>query len=204
MGTDISGYIECKRDYRVDFDETDSLWHPAMDLDHLYAERDYSAFGCLFGVRNDSFEPLAAERGLPSDVSNRVARLSECGGRSPSWISWAELEQTDWDETAQYVDPYIHEYVRQTPQDEWRFHTRGARDDRFGQVSGLDGREVRYPGWHYPEGTEWPDNDRLFRVERLTRRHAVPETHWSPVWTVMRTLAARHGAEHVRLVVWFD
>lgn len=26
---------------------------------------------------------------------------------------------------------------------------------------------------------------------------------WGDVWTVMRTLAERHGAENVRLVVWF-
>lgn len=26
---------------------------------------------------------------------------------------------------------------------------------------------------------------------------------WGPVWTVMRTLGELHGAEHVRLVVWF-
>ncbi|MFG2562964.1 hypothetical protein [Streptomyces sp. NPDC048496] len=72
MGTDINGYIECKRDYPVDFDETDSLWHAAMDLDHLYDGREYSAFGCLFGVRDNSFEPLAAERGLPLDVSKHL------------------------------------------------------------------------------------------------------------------------------------
>ncbi|MFF8378232.1 hypothetical protein ACF07V_19145 [Streptomyces sp. NPDC015661] len=205
MGTDISGYIECKRDYRVDFDETDSLWHPAMDLDHLYDRRDYSAFGCLFGVRDSSFEPLAADRGLPDDVSNRVAQLvEELGGRSPSWISWAELEGADWDKAAEDVDPYVHEYIRQASGDDWRFHARGNHDGRFAQVSGLEGREALCPGQHCAEGTEWSDGDRLFRVERLTRRQAVPEAHWSPIWTVMRTLAARHGAEYVRLVVWFD
>ncbi|MFJ9576416.1 hypothetical protein ACIRQF_08550 [Streptomyces sp. NPDC101191] len=205
MGTDISGYIECERDYRVDFAAAGSFWHPAMDLDHLYDTRDPRAFGCLFGVGDRSFEPLASERGLPSDVSQRVAWLvEELGGRWPSWISWAEVERVDWDETAPAVDPHIHEYRRRTPEGDWCFHASGGYNSRFEQVSGLNGHEALYPGNHWPEGTEWADGDRLFRVERLTRRQAVPEVQWSPVWTVMRTLAARHGAEHVRLVVWFS
>ncbi|MFF2123858.1 hypothetical protein ACFVW1_00370 [Streptomyces olivochromogenes] len=28
-------------------------------------------------------------------------------------------------------------------------------------------------------------------------------THWGPVWSVMRTLGELHGADNVRLVVWF-
>jgi hypothetical protein len=32
----------------------------------------------------------------------------------------------------------------------------------------------------------------------------VRDEDWGDVWTVMRTLAERHGAENVRLVVWFD
>lgn len=29
------------------------------------------------------------------------------------------------------------------------------------------------------------------------------QTHWGPVWSVMRTLGELHGAENVRLVAWF-
>ncbi|MDR8414181.1 hypothetical protein MTP10_36300 [Nonomuraea sp. 3-1Str] len=40
-----------------------------------------------------------------------------------------------------------------------------------------------------------------------TRRRdevAGDDTHWGPVWSVMRTLGGLHGAENVRLVVWFS
>lgn len=30
------------------------------------------------------------------------------------------------------------------------------------------------------------------------------ESHWGPVWTVMSVLGDLHGAENVRLVVWFS
>ncbi|WP_329180966.1 hypothetical protein OG754_39295 [Streptomyces decoyicus] len=39
-----------------------------------------------------------------------------------------------------------------------------------------------------------------------TQRHdrvAGDETHWGPVWRVMRTLSELHGVDNVRLVVWF-
>ncbi|MFD4175448.1 hypothetical protein [Streptomyces anulatus] len=38
----------------------------------------------------------------------------------------------------------------------------------------------------------------------LTRRQMVRDEEWGDVWSVMTVLAKRHGAENVRLVVWFD
>ncbi|MEU9026047.1 hypothetical protein AB0D46_00635 [Streptomyces sp. NPDC048383] len=45
--------------------------------------------------------------------------------------------------------------------------------------------------------------DRLVRVGRLTRARAVPDTDRGAVRTAMRTLADRHGACAVRMVVRF-
>ncbi|MFI6787404.1 hypothetical protein ACIBG4_08750 [Nonomuraea sp. NPDC050383] len=57
----------------------------------------------------------------------------------------------------------------------------------------------------WDEGTEWKDGDTVFRVERATRRHAVPpDSLWHGVRTVMRTLAHVHGDDAVRLVAWFE
>lgn len=66
------------------------------------------------------------------------------------------------------------------------------------------GSPVYRAGGANPEGTEWRDGDRLFRIGRLRRKHAVPDGDWGAVWSVMRTLAGLHGDEGVRLVVWFD
>ncbi|MEE1808609.1 hypothetical protein [Streptomyces sp. BE133] len=57
---------------------------------------------------------------------------------------------------------------------------------------------------HFPEGSQWVDGDQMFRVERLSRRDAVPDDQWGPIWSVMGTLADLHGSDDVRLTVWFD
>lgn len=211
MGCDIHGFIECRRSYR-DY-ENDSYWHAAINLDHLNDVRDYDAFGCLFGVRNDfgilndeAFEPLAAGRGLPHDVSKRVRDLYEDHeGHSATSISWAEVEKVDWDELSLQPDPYVHEH-RRNADGGWQFHERhfGA-PQAFLDLCGCPEDVAYRAGLHFPEGTQWPDGDRLFRIGRLRRKDVVrPDGQWKPVWTVMRTLAGLHGNEAVRLVVWFD
>ncbi|MGW4624529.1 hypothetical protein [Streptomyces rubiginosohelvolus] len=156
MGTDIHGFIEVRNSYidtaEPDDDEDLFRWHSAVALDHLYNGRPYEAFGCLFGVRGRSFEPLAAQRGFPRDASRAVTRAFEWereDSHSPSWISQAELERADWDSTGS-----------------------------FGEVS-----EPKV---------------------LLTRRQAACDEEWGDVWSVTTVLAQRHGADNVRLVVWFD
>ncbi|CAM5574042.1 hypothetical protein SCALM49S_09746 [Streptomyces californicus] len=84
-------------------------------------------------------------------------------------------------------------------------HGRNTDLTRFAELSGLTGpRQILSAGTVFPENTEWPDGDRLFRVGRLRRKDVVPDSEWGAVWSVMRTLANLHGEEGVRLVVWFD
>lgn len=86
----------------------------------------------------------------------------------------------------------------------------GRLSARFAAAAGLPvdpatGASDGYGRETWPEGTEWRDGDRRYRVERMTRRDAVPqEGEWKPVWSVMEALAAVHGDENVRLTVWFD
>ncbi len=53
-----------------------------------------------------NFTPLAAERGIPDDVSEEAeaayleAAEEPASAFSASWISWAELKAADWDERA--------------------------------------------------------------------------------------------------------
>ncbi|WP_418960494.1 hypothetical protein [Streptomyces tritici] len=191
MGTDIHGFLECRTNYRTLDAEDMTGWHGAVDLDLLYSGRDYDAFGCLFGVRNlAGFRPLAAERGLPGDVSEEARRRYEGWGRDAhdaTWIGWDELSRVDGDELAEQVDERVHMFTRVASGD-WVLTGKGFWDhaDR-------------------PEGDEWIQDGRLFRVVRTSRRDAVPEGgEWAPVWATMRALADVHGDEHVRLVVWFD
>ncbi|MGW7263385.1 hypothetical protein [Streptomyces sp. NPDC054842] len=112
MGTDIHGYIEVRSSFidssEPDDDELFFRWHPAVALDHVYSGRSYAAFGCLFGVRGGFFPPLAAQRGFPRDASRAVTRAFERqleDAHSPSWISWAELEEADWGSTESVAQP---------------------------------------------------------------------------------------------------
>ncbi|MFJ5548145.1 hypothetical protein [Streptomyces sp. NPDC093225] len=207
MGTDIYGFVECSAEYG------EEPWQAAIDLDLLYDGRDYDAFGCLFGVRNFAgFRALAERRGLPPDASSTVrARVEDWGtdAHDTTWISWAEIGRIDWSEPAEQVDARIHEY-RRTADGGWVMAGKASWSARVAEVTGLErrrdpGRLFRYEDHDWPEGTEWRDGeDRLYRIGRMTRREAIPvDGEWEPVWTVMRTLAARHGDENVRLTVWF-
>ncbi|MER5639531.1 hypothetical protein ABT095_21550 [Kitasatospora sp. NPDC002227] len=207
MGTDISGLVEC-RAWRL-HEEGEPVWHAAVNLFMLYRGRDYDAFGCLFGVRNyANFRPLAAGRGRPADASDAVRAELDRLAQWPesvsgtSWITWAELKAVDWTELTEKDDSRIHEYRRTA--DGLEYVGKSAWSREFAEVSGIDRRvSEQEPTW--PEGSEWRSGDRVYRSTRISRRDAVEENgEWQPVWTVMETLAALHGDENVRLVVWFD
>ncbi|HEY9326787.1 MAG TPA: hypothetical protein VIS09_00885 [Streptomyces sp.] len=204
MGADIHGFIECRSRWA----EPEDAWSAAVDLDLLYLGRDYDAFGCLFGVRNHAgFAPLAAERGLPERISDAArAEFDDWGSdaHSPSWISWSELTRVDWDEHAETTDRRIHEY--EVVNGAWALVGKAGWSPRFARTAGLPPDPATGYGSHdWAEGTEWRDGDRLYRVERMTRREAVPaEGEWKPVRSVMEALAVVHGDENVRLTVWFD
>ncbi|MFE7615049.1 hypothetical protein [Streptomyces sp. NPDC057496] len=204
MGTDMSGFLE----YRASQDGREAAWYTAHGLDSLDDTRDYDAFGCLFGVRNyANFRPLAAHRGLPADasatVSERFAQLTEWYGEGSlhgtTWITWAEVKAVDWDEPAERPDSRLHEY-RRTPNG-LRMVGKSSWSPAFAEAVGLERGEQR----EWPEGSEWLVGHTLYRSVTIRRRDAVTETgEWRLVWEAMETLAAQHGDDNVRLVVWFD
>ncbi len=50
VGTDIYGFVEC-RTWGSGPEIGATAWYSAVDLSLLGVDRDYAAFGCLFGVR---------------------------------------------------------------------------------------------------------------------------------------------------------
>ncbi|MFD8292363.1 hypothetical protein ACFV2B_29640 [Streptomyces lavendulae] len=149
MSTDVSGMIECRPGARPwGPDDEDTVWEVAIDLLLLNRGNAYDGLACLFGIRNYfGFRPLAEGRGFPDDASDGLRdEFADCGGpryvHGTTWLTWAELEATDWQET----------------------DTSGTRTRA--SAAGVD-------------------------------------TDWGRVWDVMRILGEVHGAENVRLVVWF-
>ncbi|WP_406278676.1 hypothetical protein OHT93_37680 [Streptomyces sp. NBC_00191] len=147
--TEVSRMIECRPGARLwGPEDEDSTWQAGIDLFLLNNGNAYDTLACHFGVRNYlGFQPLAEDRGLPQDASDRLrTEFAAPGGPTAacgaSWITWAQLASANWQETD-------------------------------------------------PSGT------------RSRRMVAGNDTHWGPVWNVMRTLSELHGPENVRLVVWF-
>ncbi|WTJ00931.1 hypothetical protein OG713_44025 [Streptomyces sp. NBC_00723] len=55
--------------------------------------------------------------------------------------------------------------------------------------------------WAELASADWKETDSSgVRSRDMAARD---QTHWEPVWSVMRTLGELHGAQNVRLVVWF-
>lgn len=70
MGTDISGFVEC-RAWHLHEEDEDSVWRAAIDLFFLNITRNYDAFGCLFG-RIPRPRSARSIRGRPRSFSSRL------------------------------------------------------------------------------------------------------------------------------------
>jgi hypothetical protein len=112
-----------------------------MELWPLYDQRDYAAFGCLFGVRNQAgYRPLAAGRGLPRDVSSGLRAESEpwvAEGHltGATWVSWAEIAALDPGSAPDhYVGPLTADSIL-GGESHWKhvFAVMKALADRFGE-----------------------------------------------------------------------
>ena len=184
MGIEIRGWIEF-RDAALDEFLGKINWHGVIDLSY-FLPRNTNAFGCLFGARNPShFVPIAANRGIPNDVSEPVK--SEMGPQNGffhhSWITWQELTQVDWEESV--LDAFVRRY-KQDENGNWK----------------SEGTFIPHPPIEYIEGASWQNGDTWNVIERISRADAVKGT-FDLTFDLMKRLAQDYGDEFVRLVVWF-
>lgn len=132
MGCDIHTAVEVKRGSTwVDVNE----WVYEEDEDYLdiknelISSRNYKLFGLLAGVRSDEPNPLAQGRGLPEDVTAKVAQFHE-DNHSLTWFTVAEVMAYDWTLPVQFqgwVNPieYARFIVRGQP-DAWAMMVGGG------------------------------------------------------------------------------
>ncbi|NNN34398.1 hypothetical protein HLK59_29355 [Streptomyces sp. S3(2020)] len=207
MSTDIHGGIEFRHpSVGTDYYEGEP-WVGAMDLWPLYDETDYASFGCLFGVRNYAgYPPLAAERGLPADMSSALRErlqpwVADGHLAEATWVSWAEIAGMDpattpehyigrltWSSRAQPA--LLHQQLVPA---QWPPELVAAVGPRPRELEGRD---------HY---VEWQTGDLHYQYESLTAGSILgPRSHWPHVFAVMKALADRFGEDAVRLVVAFD
>jgi hypothetical protein len=211
MGTDINGWVEIKSLLSED-------WLPAICNVTVLVERNYDAFGCLFGVKNHAhFRPIAAERGLPEDLSPEVRQQSEKAAQlaaqgaflSPSWVLWSELKAIDWEEEAEAADSRLHRY-RRNEEGQLVYETKSVWNRAFAEHTTTSELELQVSVMAslldppiYPQGQEWEIDGVIYRAEKMRRREALDDG-WRLLFRLMETLAGRYGDGRVRLVVWFD
>lgn len=112
MGRSIHGFLEYG--YDLDDDGEADYWRAGVNVETFW-NRDSRFFGSFFGVNNyANFEPVAADRGLPSDPSETVeARFPE--GDEPGMFegptkyhshTWLRLDESiPWFSYARLEDP---------------------------------------------------------------------------------------------------
>jgi hypothetical protein len=208
VGTDIYGCIEVRHP-RADDDWYDEApWLYAMDLYPLYSGRDYTAFGCLFGVRNYvGWEPVAAGRGLPQDASAEVRRDYDHGSamdvlHSATWVTWEELDRLDMSVVPRGRHGLLRVREPQKSAAAWEYWVAETWPaeilDRFGEPPiGQSPATARQGSWTVDDAT--------LDFQRVTRADVIgPGSDWDHVFSVMKALAGRFGPRGVRLVAYFD
>lgn len=178
----------------------------AVDLLDFGLGKARDAGECLFGYSAGLGleRALFDLRGWPEDACDEVPKKCDELNHGHSYATWAEVAAVDWD--APLCDG---------PDDnrlgEWRPGPDGEmvlHDVVWAPIEVLDaaeelfGEDLSPSGW--PPGGEVGLNGSVYRPVVLTAGMFVPpDGSWAPVWASMCTLAAEHGDENVRMVVWF-
>ncbi|MFB6837649.1 hypothetical protein [Streptomyces sp. NPDC056361] len=198
MGADIDGVIEVR--------SPGGRWEFSLGLPDSALCRDRHARECLFGYGGvlQVDRPLFDQRGIPEDVSEPVPATYDELHHSHSYATWAEIAAVDWD--APLCDGPDGNHIG-----EWRPGPDGALAlhatpwtpiEVLDAAEDLFGEDLMPHEW--PAGGEVHWDGSVYRPVTFTPRMFVPpDGDWAPVWAAMRERAAVHGAENVRLVVWF-
>lgn len=214
MGCDIHLFVERKVDgkwisadkwtpypYREEGD-VKQFW-VAYD-DRFYRDRNYDLFGMLANVRNgvwgDGFNPIAAPKGLPCDVSPEVKReYSDWGedGHSHSWLTLAELKAYDWEGQKTIHRGWVDAEQFQV------FEAAGKPKSYSASVSGMSVRHI--------------SNDLMREVIQagISQRSLYTQVEWEESYyesakkfvdnVIPKLDALSYGKpENVRIVFWFD
>jgi hypothetical protein len=201
-----------------------------------YDGRNYHLFAILASVRNgygfagiktgEGFIPIAPPRGLPEDVSRRVAAESDkwgCDGHSHSWHNLQHLLDYNWDQTSTLqgvisIAEYFH--WRQACADAGKALCPGTYS---GGIMGKDIATVTAASadkllldkvvkitWNEAESRfrdESSDGVRYFVLVRWeeTYREAIGEHFFRDAVEPMKEFASQYGGnDKVRIVFWFD
>ncbi|MFJ7070674.1 hypothetical protein [Streptomyces sp. NPDC101115] len=198
MGADIEGVIEVRG--------AGGRWEMAVSLFDFGCAREGDAWECLFGYPGGlgTLRALFDRRGVPEDSCEEVPKECDELNHGHSYATWAEVAAADWD--APLGDGPDGNRVGV-----WRPGPDGGLVldgvvwtpvEVLDEAEEIFGEDLMPHEW--PAGGEVPLDGAVYRPVVLTARlYAPPDGSWAPVWASMRELAAVHGDENVRVVVWF-
>lgn len=210
MGTDIHGWLE--QGYDRDGTGSPDHWSAILNVTMVF-NRSYDFFGSFFGVNNyANFEPVAADRGLPSHRSRTVENTFPDGDtdgtiyHSPTWmtldhdISWRDIPRV--------------EHPEEFDRSGWRRATRTYKYSTDGELLEKEVSLVYEDGTPLLSDEEFQTLKRRRSVESgeyryesypITRSEA-GASEWYRLRRVCRRFEQLRFAddEHLRLVVWFD
>lgn len=197
--------------------------------DSFYSGRNYNLFSILADVRNgrgfagcdtgDGFIPIAMPKGMPEDVSPRVAVAREgwgVDGHSASWFTVAELDAYDW--TSQVT---VHRYwMDSTAYYQWYLTGyKGGPQSYCGGVSGpniehISEAEMKNRINQVLEGfSEDTPQDELTAAVNEKLGSVYCQAEWKETYadccqyfieTTLPRLRELGNPEDVRVVFWFD
>jgi len=116
MGCDIHVYVEVKINdkwkhvdslihdkYNEGVSDLEYLSSPHQVREHLFENRNYTLFGLLAGVRDNSLSPIAPPRGIPDDTSDTIRETWELDGdHTPHYYTLVELESVKVNKLPKY------------------------------------------------------------------------------------------------------
>lgn len=169
----------------------------------ICTEDEPETLQCLWGVTEAAtFEPVAADRGVPEDLSPygrafydswAVGQSHDCFGET--CVTAAELTRIDWTEQASRRRLFVCDAdgEKVAPATRWRDEIHLTDADR----QQLDAGEV--------VRCETPTDDDPLHVtyDRLTRRDALTDD-WNGLLDEVDALTDEYDDGDVRVTVWFD
>ncbi|MFI8369501.1 hypothetical protein [Streptomyces sp. NPDC085466] len=197
MGSDIEGAFEVRG--------RDGRWAVCDWLPECAAVRDREAREVLWGYGGalQVDRPLFDMRGLPADASADIP--DDEINHSHSYATWAEVAAVDWDAPLndRADGNHLGVWVPGADGELVLDHVRWAPVEVLDASEEIFGEDL-FP-FEWPAGGEVPWQGAVHRPVVYTPRMFVPPDgdRWGPAWARMRDLAAVHGDENVRLIVWF-
>jgi hypothetical protein len=135
MGCDIHAMIERRATHKGDSGEPE-LWPWWINSGDPDLNRDYTLFGILAGVRDDSVTPISEPRGIPEDASSVMKAWHESWGvdaHSASFVTLSELVSYDMSAVDEWGRKAIKNLIRQM-----RVHMKGMPT-----IAGIGERRVK-------------------------------------------------------------